>query len=276
MNTKSAVKKSITVPKKVLEIPNVEKKNHEVWTPGRDLFDFPKPYRWLITGAPNSGKTSLILNHLLHCNAPQSKSKFDKIFLLHPRNFTPGVSDDQLEKNEGVIVSNPDLPPEYEGVECIHLAYLPSEKFWSAMNPKHRLKMLLIVDDIDLSSLVKRSLSRQRIVNKTVSYSSTHSNLSIIVTSQSPSTQLPPIVLQMCNIVTLYPITDKYKVYVLATKLSIDSKLLFEYLKLLKGMHDTLTLDMTLNTPMPLRINIYEPVEVKSEEALDQSVGSTL
>lgn len=45
----------ITLPQKIIPFKNADKKWHEKWTEGRDLLDFPHPYRITLTGPPNSG-----------------------------------------------------------------------------------------------------------------------------------------------------------------------------------------------------------------------------
>jgi hypothetical protein len=257
---------------KILELANPEKKLQEKWCADRDLFDFPRPFRWILCGSPGSGKTSLILNYLIHTQVDKStlkkiKGSFDQIFLLHPKNF---VSD--LDATADIIGPLEVTPAEYEGVAVHNMYCLPSEGFWAAGSRKER--RLLIIDDIDLLSWQKRNVSRQRIVNKLMSYNSTHNNLSIIVTSQSPSTQLPPIVMQMCNLITMYKVTDKYKLRVLAQKLSLEIKSLCKYMAMLKSPHDTLTIDAIPNSPMPLRINIYDPLEIESAVTPVSPVGS--
>lgn len=236
--------------RKIIPIPNVEKKLHEKWTRDRDWFNFPKPFRWAICGSPNAGKSTLLLNALIH-----SDPTWDRIFLLHPRTYAP-ESDDGSNNNVLLTDQTDGIVPEYKGVKVYHLAYIPTEIYWSDMKGNS----LLIIDDIDLVSFTKKDASKQRRVNKLFSYCSTHNQLSIMVTSQSPSTQLPAIVLQLCNIVTLFPQKDSYKIRTLALKLGLEYKQLKAHLNLLKGVHDTISYDNTLNSPAEVRLNIYDKV----------------
>jgi len=253
--------KQLAPPNHVVEIPNPDKKKHEKWTYGRDLWNFPRPYRWGLCGSPNSGKTSLVLNALLH-----TQPHWDRIFIIHPTSYNPAVSDSDQDKNLNVICET--LPavagrrpecdvPEYKGVEAFYLQYIPTEQFWVGLKGF----TLCIIDDIDITSYTKRVASKQRRINKLFSYVSTHNNVSIIVTSQSPSTQLPAIVLQMCNITTIFPQHDLYKLRTLSQKLSMDSHELIYYMSQLKSPHDTITFDNTLKSPMPIRKNITEELE---------------
>lgn len=254
-----AKKKEFIPEKKLVPLSNVEKKGFEKWTPNRDLMNIIRPYRWLICGSPNSGKTTLILNHLVHCDPP-----FDAIFILHPRCYDAAYDDGMNPICEESTTCSGSWGgceiPEYAGVKYIPLRTFPSEKWYERFN-KPKEKVLLIVDDLDVITYAKRVQAKQRIINKTWSYVSTHHNVSIICTSQSPSTQLPAIVMQMSNIVSIYHIKDQYKIRALATKLSIPSKELVWYMMRLKGVHDFMTLDMTLGTPMPMRLGIYDEME---------------
>jgi hypothetical protein len=65
--------------KRIYKLPNADKKNHEIWFPGRDLLNIPGPYRVGLLGRPNSGKSTMIKNILLRAD-PQ----FDNIILIHP------------------------------------------------------------------------------------------------------------------------------------------------------------------------------------------------
>lgn len=241
-------KDTFVPPKLLVPLSNVEKKGHERWTQGRDLMNIIRPYRWLICGTPGAGKTTLILNHLIHALPP-----FDVILIIHPRCY-----DSNSTAHEDPICNEEVVIPEYDGVRYIALKTFPSETWYTQFKKE---KVLLIVDDIDIATFTKRIASKQRIINKTWSYVSTHHNVSIIATSQSPSTQLPPIVMQMSNVVSIYHIKDQYKIRALAVKLSIPSKELIYYMSKLNNVHDFITLDMTLESPMPMRLGIYDELD---------------
>lgn len=235
-------------PRRIVPIPNIEKKGFEKWKPNQDIFNFPRPYRHLIVGTPNAGKTTMILNTMLHAQPP-----FDRIFIIHPRIYQPETTD---ETNESVLATDQieGLIPEYSGVLMYHLRSFPTEKFFEDMPGK----TLMIVDDVDILSFVRGDSSKQRRINKLYSYVSSHNNVSVITTSQSPSSQLPSIVFQMSNIITLYKIVDQYKLRTISQKLGIEYKSLKEYQSKLGGVHDAMTLDYTVNSPAPVRKNIYE------------------
>ena len=241
------------MPKKIVPISNPEKTKHEVWTKDRDLIDFPRPMRWCILGSVSCGKTSLILNYLINSHS------FDNIFLLHPQTYDPNVDAEDEAKNKDIIVKSKDVDiPEYKGVKFIGLRYLPSMTYFDEVKNKYNL---FIIDDIDLCSYLKKHREiRSERLNKIFSYVSSHKNVSIIVTSQDASSQLPAMCLKMCNVNTIYKQKDEYVVQTLARKLSVSYKRLKKLLDLCKSNHDSITFDEIANSPAELRLNIYDPI----------------
>ena len=236
---------------KIIAISNPEKSKHEVWDKNRDLIDWPRPMRWCILGSVSCGKTSLILNYLINSHP------YDNIFLLHPQTYNPNVDMEDEAKNKNIIVKGVDIP-EYKGVKFIGLSYIPSMTYFDDIKNKYNL---LIIDDIDLTGYLKKHRDiRDMRLNKIFSYVSSHKNVSIIVTSQDASSQLPAMCLKMCNVNTIYKQKDEYVVQTLARKLSISYKRLKALLDLCKTNHDSITFDQIENSPAELRLNIYDPI----------------
>lgn len=240
--------------KSIQVIENPEKKNSEKWQPGQDLLDFPRPFRWCIMGRPSCGKTSLILNYLV-------KSKpYKNVFLIHPQTYSPNVSMEDEAKNANIIAkTKADDIPEYKGLDYHPLAYIPSMTYFDNISKKRNL---FIIDDIDLCSYFKKRRDiREERLNKLFSYVSSHKNVSIIVSSQDPSSQLPPFLIKMCNVVTVYQIRDEYIIQTMARKLSIGYKRLKALIAQCKNIHDSVTFDYTEDSPAPLRYNMYNIIK---------------
>ena len=244
------------MPRKILRvIENPEKKKHQKWSDihNRSLLDFPQPFRWGILGAVSCGKTSLILNYLAQ------SQPFENIFVMHPQTYNPNIDAADESINKNILIDNVDIP-EYKGVQHYSLGYIPSMKYFDVLaeTGKHSL---FIIDDIDLNSYMKkrRDLREER-VNKLFSYVSSHKNLSIIVSSQDASSQLPSFVIKMCNVVTIYKIRDEFIIQTLARKMSVSYKRLKALMELCKDKHDNITFDCTDNTPAELRFNIFTPI----------------
>jgi hypothetical protein len=43
------------LPNKIVPIKNADKTNHEKWYKGRNICNFPRPYRCILVGGVNSG-----------------------------------------------------------------------------------------------------------------------------------------------------------------------------------------------------------------------------
>lgn len=175
-----------TKESKLTVIANPEKKKHEKWEAGRDLLDFPRPFRWGILGAVSCGKTSMILNYLVKSH------RYDNIFIMHPATYNPSISKEDESANNNIVAPEVDIP-EYEGVDFVGLAYLPGMKYFDNVADKYNL---FIIDDIDLISYCKkRSELRNERLNKLFSFVSSHKNVSITVSSQDAASQLPGFVI---------------------------------------------------------------------------------
>ena len=248
------------MPKKSIKVvANPEKKKHEKWDEGRDWLHFPRPFRWAVLGNVSCGKTSLILNYLIN------SKPYQNIFIMHPQTYNPNISREDEAQNANIVCDATGVNiPEYAGVEFHALAYLPSMTYFDEIASKHNL---FIIDDIDLCSyLKKRREMREERLNKLFSYVSSHKNLSIIVSSQDASSQLPPFVIKMCNVVTVYKIRDEYIIQVLARKLSMSYKRLKNLLEKCEGRHDSITFDYIEDSPAEVRLNVYKSLRDGSEE----------
>jgi hypothetical protein len=245
---------------KIKAIPNPEKKKSEKWAddPNRDLLDFPRPFRWGILGAVSCGKTSLILNYLVRSH------HYDNIFIMHPQTYNPNIPLEDEASNNNIIVPDAQIP-EYKGVQFIGLSYLPSMKYFDNIANKFNL---FIIDDCDLCTFMrKRRELREERLNKLFSYVSSHKNVSIIVSSQDASSQLPGFCLKMCNVITIYKQLDEYVVATLSRKISIGYRKLKALLALCKGKHDNITFDFTDDTKYLHRLNIYQNIDIEYKDA---------
>jgi len=242
---------------KLRVIPNPEKKRHETWDDERSLIDFPRPFRWGILGAVSSGKTSLILNYLVMAH------RYDNIFIMHPSTYSPNISMEDETINENIVVEPTPEIPEYDGVNFIGLAYIPGQKFFNTVADKFNL---LIIDDIELNTFIKKhNQMRTERLNKLFSYVSSHNNVSIIVSTQDASSQMPPFVLKMCNVTTVFKVLDEYIVQVLARRLSVPYRVLKYLMDQCDDVHDSITFDNTFHSKNRYRLNIFESISIPDD-----------
>ena len=228
-------------------IPNADKKHHEVWHPDSDLASFPCPSRIVLCAKPNGGKTTVVLNLLLKANPP-----YKKIFLMHPSLRATGdteTDDDDVDEYSEEV-------PEYKHVDFSPLYDFPNPKFFD----NDCKKQDLLIDDIELKTLTKEQKKR---FNKILSYSSTHYNLTVVLTSQDIFTQLPVCALRFCNVFFLWRYSDLNYQRMILNRMGISKKTIEKVLDEMSGygVHDFLTVDTTLDTPQKFRKNLYVPLK---------------
>jgi hypothetical protein len=218
----------------LIYFPNADKKNHEKWHKGRDLMDFPKPYRMLLFGSPNSGKTNFIFNIIM-----LAEPAFDKIYILHP---DPDSQEYAMLKDH---------------VEM--LTEIPDKLF---CDPK--LKNLLILDDIEYKNLSKIDKAN---FDRLSGYTSTHRNCSLLITSQD-AINVPASVRRNTSIFILYKnVPDLNSLAQVATKVGLSADKLFSIFDTcMEGQRDSLCIDLTAESPAKMRVNGYKKIIEVSDE----------
>lgn len=209
------------LPNELMIIENPDKTWHEKWTKNRNILNFPHPFRAVLFGPPNKGKTMVMKNILL-----RAKPQFKEIFVIH---------------------ADPDFTKEYDDIDAEMLDEIPPLQEWEG-----KVKTLVIVDDIDLSQLNK---DQKKNLNRLFGNVSTHKNISVMLTSQDPF-NVPPSVRRMSNLFVLWKSKDMDSLAQIARKSGVsseDMKNLFN--TVLKGDKDSLWLDNTSGTPYPMRKN---------------------
>lgn len=246
--------------KQLKHLKNSDKSSHETWDSpqNRKKINFPHPFRALVSGPPNSGKTTSILNILIG-----AQPIFDNIFIIHPEIFDPNIQEADEVKNEKILVEDCKIG-EYKGVKfTAGLKYFPSPTYFDFIKDK---KNLLIIDDVELRNYVKGKPYRASRINKLFSYTSTHRSLSIIITAQDIYSQLLPAIYRLCNVFVLYKFKDANQVGLIARNIGIKQDKLKQLFKLCRTNHDSITIDNTADSPYPYRFNILNPIEFKHEE----------
>lgn len=219
-------------------INNPDKKHNEVWTPDRDMMNFPNPARIVCCGRPSVGKTNTILNILLKANPP-----YKKIFLMHPA-LTTNDSDDEQDDECKV--------PEYKYIDYEPLYEMPAPTFFK----NNQGKTILIIDDVELKSLDKVQKKR---LNKVISYASSHYNMSVIISTQDSFSQIPPCVFRFSNIFVIWRYNDLLYLNMLLNRSGISKSTSQKIIKLMEGfdLHDSLCIDNTSDSPAKYRKNFY-------------------
>jgi len=219
----------MSLPRQLLTFGGGDKDFREKWVPNRDLLNFPKSYRMILVGRPNSGKSTVVLNVLL-----RAKPQFDEIFLLHCDKYSK----------------------DYEDVDTIKLDGIPDVKTFSSKGCK-----CLIIDDYPFADMNKEDKKKFSVLFR---YISSHKNVSILLTSQNLYS-IPIIARRTANIFIIWRSPDLSYVNTMSQRCGIRPdkflKLLDEYLL---NFYDSLWVDCTLGTRAPVRINGYEVIDPKS------------
>jgi hypothetical protein len=149
-----------------------------------------------------------------------------------------------------MVVIYPDgggFTDEYEDCgELELLNHIPPPEAWDG---KH--KTLCVIDDFELKSLSKNQRSN---LDRLVGHVSTHRNVSVCVCNQDPY-NAPPIVRRCANVMVLWKPKDMVSMQTFASRTGEDLRRLFN--THVKTRFDSIWIDMTVDTPAPLRLNGY-------------------
>ena len=227
---------------KLVLFPNPCKKDHESWKDGRDLMNYPCPSRICLLSAPGRGKTTNVLNLIL-----KAQPHYEKIFLSHPALMQADEDEEDVDED--------DVVKEYTGIDYIPIYDIPTPKYFDNGSKKQAW----ILDDVELRNLNK---AQKKNLNKCLSYSSTHYNLTIILAVQDPFSQALPMVMRFCNIFVLYKYNDLLYTRLILTRMGINKQHQEHILNEMKSYetHDNLVVDLSENAPHRYRKNHYSPV----------------
>ena len=227
MSTKR--KKKVRLPNRLIGIPNPDKYFHENWYEGRNMLNFPHPYRAVLLGRPNTGKSTVAKNLLL-----RAKPAFEEVIVIH---------------------CDADYTQEYDDLgEKVELrSEIPKPEEWEGEN-----KTLVILDDLEFKGMNKE---QRRNLDRLFGYVSTHKNISVILCCQD-AFNVPPIVRRCSNLWVLWKCNDLDSMANVARKTGLkvqDFKRIFD--EHMTEFRDSLWLDMTAKSPYPMRKNGFEILE---------------
>lgn len=225
--------KKFKMPKnKLLVFPNPDKGFHESWTKSRSMLNFPVPFRCMLIGTANSGKSTIVTNLILAQGMDKKKGEnqpFEEVYIIHY-----GHKDTK----------------EYKKCGAKFLKDIPNPSSWNVDKKK-----LLILEDLSYKDM---SLQQKEALKRCWAYVSTHKNLSCIMTLQDFFDCDCTLVRRCTNLFVLFPTIDKVELSQISRKIGLkkgELEILFD--KYCKSGHDSLWLDLTENgrSPYPIRIN---------------------
>ncbi len=212
----------------LIHIPNKEKLYHEKWFKGRNKLNIPHPYRILLLGGVNRGKTNTLKNIIIRANP-----KFKRIFLYH-------CGGDYVEEYSDI------------DIECIDTIPEPDSELF---DPK--IKSLLIIEDKSFKFMKGDELYR---LDRCFGYVSTHRNLSIITTAQY-FFNVPSTIRDMSNVYILWKVKDLDTLKTIGRRVGLKKEqIMFLMNNFLKEPRDSLWIDKTWESPYPLRLNGFKVI----------------
>lgn len=231
MPTKRTIKLSKKLPDEIIKLPNADKTFQEKWTPGRNLLDLPHAFRVCILGKVGLGKSTLGKNIFLRCQ--MGEKPFEELYIVHGSTNTKEY--DELEPT--MMLS--DIPEPADLVD----------------NDK---KTLIIIDDFEMTKLSKESLKN---LSSLFRFVSSHHNISLIVSYQS-FFDVPPIVRKCCNVFIIYRPNNDDELVTIGRRVGLKKHEIMDIFdEVLPEKRDTLMVDLTEDTPAPLRKNLWEVID---------------
>ena len=230
----------INQEEKLIRIPNRDKTFHEAWYPGRNLLNIPHPFRAILAGPPNRGKSTICKNLLLRADPP-----FEQVIVVHY----------DLETKE------------YDDLKGEHFFLLNTIPNVSEFSGKK--KTFIILDDLPIKQLKK---DQQILLNRLYGYMSTHKNISICLCSQD-AYEIPVLVRRSSNLWVLWKGVDHISLKQLSKRGGCENlmDLMKRYLHI---SYDSLWLDSSPNSPAPIRVNGYKiiPQTCEREEEREAEI----
>jgi len=207
---------------KLLVLPNEDKLFHEE-PDYTDLCNFPHPFRLILSGPPNSGKTNVIYNILLHKKPP-----FERVIIFH----------------------NDPSTKEYQNIDAEYI-----EELMDIDEIDPEVRNIIIIEDVDYKNLNRNQRS---LLDRYFGVFSTHHNISIMLTSQD-AFSVPASIRRMCSHLILWKSHDMNAMSILSSRFNIktkDLKYIFDHI--CKDKHDSLLIDTMRDNKHRLRKNIFE------------------
>ena len=225
-------------PKKLVAIKNPDKIGHEEWDKRRvkDIGNFPSPARICLLGPCGCGKSNLAKQIVLH-----ARPKYQEVILIH---------------------QDAEYSHEYDDLDCTEkLSEVPDLEYWNYDGP--HIKRLVIIDDLELTHAHKERIRNLCIMFR---YASTHKGLSIIFCHQSWFDVIP-LIKKMSNIFIIFKPRAHNEITMIENRCGYPKHSFRDIFKTIAtGFYDSICVDLTRNTPAPLRLNIWEKIKAQEED----------
>jgi hypothetical protein len=216
------------LPNKLLYIPNPDKKNHEHWYPKRNLANLPRPFRALFVGSVNSSKTNTAKNLVL-----RAFPRFENIILIHC-NYGEGGSKEWDDIG---------ITDQFEEI--------PDRDYFNQLEGR----TLVILEDVEFQekdpslSLLFRHLSTHFV-----------DTLSVMLLYQD-FIKVPKIARRLASQFIMWKLPDQIQMNMVEKRVGMKKgELIHMFDTLCKERRDSIMIDLSDNSPAPLRLNVFQPI----------------
>jgi len=227
---------------KLIAFANADKSKQEKWKPGRDLLNIPASWRGIFCGPPSSGKSTIVKNLLI-----KAKPMYKKVIVVHYGADEEGGGTDDYKEFE-----------DDDGFSIVGLEDLPDPR---KINEK-REKMMLVLEDIPLSHLSK---IQKEMLDRLYGYASSHRFLTVICCAQN-FYDIPVGAKRCANLFVLWKQPDIFGLTTMASRTGYTASDFRQLFKLCKSKHDSIWIDCTPESPVPLRLNGYTPIHLNTDD----------
>ena len=236
------------LPQAVVAFDCSDKKVRETWTPkrARDLANLPSPFRAILIGPRVGGKSTVAKNLLIH-----QRKRFDELYVVH---------EDYREDGTGTT--------EYDDADPSQmLGDVPPLEYWNEVcagdDPDGPpVKRLVILDDLELTGANKERLRNLALLFR---YVSTHKGMSIILCHQS-FFDVPAVIKKCANVFVLWRPRASSEYALLDNRCGLPKgSLRAMFADVAPEERDSIMIDHTPNSPAPIRLNIWTPVEIATD-----------
>ena len=220
------------LPKQLIIMSNPDKEFHEKWKPGRNIVNVPHPFRAVLFGPPNVGKSTVVKNILMRADPP-----FEEVFMIH---------------------CDKDYTQEYDDIDCEFLDEIPAPDEWQG-----EVKTLVILEDLEYKQMNK---DQKRNLDRLMGYVSTHKNISCCLCAQD-AFNIPPAVRRCSNFWVIWKSPDMDSMHAICRRTGLNKKQFMNiFNKLMPNFHDSLWVDMTSGSNAKLRKNGFQIIKMKKDK----------
>lgn len=213
----------MALPNELLIIKSCDKEFHEKYYKSRNMMNYVHPFRMVLSGKPNCGKSSYVKNAIIRAEPP-----FEKIYIIH--------ADSEAQEWKHDI-------PNIEILEDI-----PEPSFFS----ENEEKTLVVLDDISFTNLTKEQKSN---LGRLFGFVSTHCNVSVACCNQN-FFDIAPVCRKLANIWVVWRPASYEELNTIGRRVGIKNKNLQRIFdRDLRNYHDSLTVDLTVPEELRLKKN---------------------